>query len=214
MVAAALILGETYRGSRSRANARDKIEEQIEALQRQVDELNASLSSSENSLQLSSSPPKGLSNEQQTLYSLIESVQLMWKLAERNGWLESQSLTQEIQRALQGDDSEPGRETHPGDSERSSAPVPSAHEKASTESHAPSASPSLSSPELGEQRARAVIEEIRLQTSPTPIQLPRLPTSDSTASLGVFSWLLPLSLSPSYMRWMATPGFDIMSPFS
>ncbi|WFD03074.1 hypothetical protein MOBT1_001763 [Malassezia obtusa] len=107
VLAAALILGETYRGKRSRANVRDKFEEKIEELHHQVEELKAAIPPGQQLSLPGREPPSNAgSSESQALYSLTESVQLLWKLAERHGWVDNKAFVQEMHWALDEEDKE------------------------------------------------------------------------------------------------------------
>ena len=88
--------------------------------------------------------------------------------------------------------------------------------KASTSaSDTPAVSPSAR--ELGQRRAQAIIDEIRQQTSPTPIQLPHFSNEGSASAGGVsslFSWLPVVHDPRSYLQWISAPAFEALSPFS
>jgi len=104
LVAALIILGETYRGSRSRAHERDKTEEEIKALRLQVQALTKQMRTDTDgdvSL-LGETPPSSLmpirsgTMSEEYLF-LVHSVQILWALAEKRGWFnETESLPAEL----------------------------------------------------------------------------------------------------------------------
>lgn len=93
-VAALIIFGETYRGSRSRANERDHLREEIGQLSEQLDALNKKLQIDGvidgNSLAASQSPslPESIVVNSTQYSQLVHSVQMLWTLAETNGWFQ------------------------------------------------------------------------------------------------------------------------------
>ena len=104
LVAALIILGESYRGSRSRAHERDKTEEEIKALRLQVQALTKQMQAdADGDVALlgeappsSLSPPRSGSMSEEYLF-LVHSVQILWALAEKRGWFnESESLPAEL----------------------------------------------------------------------------------------------------------------------
>ena len=92
-VAALIIIGETYRGSRSRANERDNLRDEISQLSEQLDALNKKLQgdgvTDGNSLTASQSPslPESTVLNSTPYPQLVHSVQILWALADKNGWL-------------------------------------------------------------------------------------------------------------------------------
>ncbi|WFC96233.1 hypothetical protein MBRA1_002889 [Malassezia brasiliensis] len=231
-VAAALIVGETYRGSRSRAHARDRIDDRIEELRQEIQLLKESIPHGHHrpTLDAPTSSPTS-SGQEQTLYSLNESVHLLWKLAARHGWLDNKPLIEEMRWALESDDHERSKEretqsleqrahslapnaanTTPYDENQGvSAPSKTSVSASNTDTASPTAK------ELGQRRAQAIIDEIRQQTSPTPVQLPRLSNGGSASASSVsslFSWLPVVHDPRSYLQWISAPAFEALSPFS
>lgn len=104
LVAALIIMGETYRGSRSRAHERDKTEEEIKTLRLQVEALTKQMQTETDgdiSL-LGEAPPTSLMplrcrDMSEEYLFLVHSVQILWALAEKKGWFnESASLPAEL----------------------------------------------------------------------------------------------------------------------
>lgn len=216
-MAAALILGETYRGKRSRANVRDKFEEKIEELHHQVEELKAAIPPGQQLSLPGREPPSNAgSSESQALYSLTESVQLLWKLAERHGWVDNKAFVQEMHWALDEEDKEAEQDkvNQTAHEPRPAATLPTPDKTPASANPPTTPSPSPSAEELGRRRAQAIIDEIRQQTSPTPIQLPRLPTSSTSSMSSWFSWLPVVHDPRSYLQWTSAPAFEALSPFS
>ena len=93
VVAALIIIGETYRGSRSRANERDNFRDEITQLSEQLDVLNKKLQgdgvTDGNSLTASQSPslPDSIAMNSTQFLQLVHTVQILWALADKNGWL-------------------------------------------------------------------------------------------------------------------------------
>lgn len=93
-VAALIIIGETYRGSRSRANERDHLRDEIGQLSEQLDMLNKKLQgdgvAEGNSLTASQSPslPGSIAANSTQYSQLVHSVQILWALADKNGWFQ------------------------------------------------------------------------------------------------------------------------------
>jgi hypothetical protein len=108
-VAATIILGETYRSSRSRANHRDHVQEELSQLRAEVDLLNKQLhgdgmpdSTSLMASQSPSLPPSFLSASQTS--QLLHAVQLLWAIAKKKGWFDEQeNLPSEFKWLLEGD---------------------------------------------------------------------------------------------------------------
>ncbi|WFC99556.1 hypothetical protein MYAM1_002301 [Malassezia yamatoensis] len=257
-VAASLIIGETYRGSRSRAHAQDRVEERFEELQQELRELRDVIQHGHTPTNSDVAPTTPKSVDEQALHSLRLSTQLLWKLAERHGWLSDRSLVEEMHWALQ-DDSDPNKQakidsgsdvmlhhksdtildsrtshtpdTSSGRQSGASQTVPSQEtDPASPKSQSSQAPEALQTPpqessngspnaqELGQQRAHAIIQEIRQQTSPTPIQLPSLDSmrSGSASIFGSLTFRLPtLHHDPrSFLQWTSPTAFEAYSSFT
>ncbi|WFD44059.1 hypothetical protein MPSI1_002724 [Malassezia psittaci] len=249
---------ETYRGSRSRAHARDRVDDKFEELQHELRELRDIVQHGHTPTKSDVALTTPKSADEQALHSLRLSTQLLWKLAERHGWLSDQSLVEEMHWALQ-DESEPNKQAridsdsdavlHPNSdaslrsrashtpdassgkqlnvppTASSQATGPVSHESQPSQAPEASQTPSQesnngspSAQELGRQRAHAIIQEIRQQTSPTPIQLPSLDSmrSGSASIFGSLTFRLPtLHHDPrSFLQWTSPAAFEAFSSFT
>ena len=227
-VAAALIVGETYRGSRSRAHARDRIDDHIEELRQEIQLLKETIPHGNHPPTIDApAPSHASSGQEQTLYSLNESVQLLWKLAARHGWLDNKPLVEEMRWALESSDHERAKEQESKTLEQpthslapnaaNTTPYDENKDKDASSKTSTSSSVSPSAKKLGQQRAQAIVDEIRQQTSPTPIQLPRFSSGGSANTGGMsslFSWLPVVHDPRSYLQWTSAPAFELLSPFS
>lgn len=208
MVAALMIVGETYRGSRSRATHRDKVMDEMADLKSQIDALSQQVQATngegpallgDGAEILAIAPPvTGASQDRQAIYSLMESVKVLWSLAEKNGWLKEDQFAEEMQSAL-------------GHADQVEAGLPGGQQDASGEP-----TPSAEVQDMARQRAKAIVTEVRRQTAPTPVTLPTMPSIPGAGGAQTFlsptsllSWLPAAHAARSYLHMATTPSVDM-----
>lgn len=196
------------------------MEDEIDELRKQIAELTdgAGAPLHENSLHTDDLTPAPVPAEvakvggdHEALYSLMESVKMLWKLAERNGWLDDKQLTQELQWTLDG----PAEGPAEGPADDNQAMAKSQAPKDDAPPRAPP-TPSATAQQLGRVRAQAIIDEIRQQTAPTPIQIPKMPSPSSQhayfAPASLLSWLPSFDGINTFFSCATAPSFDFSLP--
>lgn len=146
-MAALIILGETYRGSRSRAHERDRVEDELVSLKEQIEQLNSKIHYGQDGEEtplmshtlapsILTQKPSNMSNE---YLSLVHSLQVLWALAEKNGWMDdTKALPSELKWLLE-------------------------HKSSSTEDSPASSSDENTSPDSSAEVARVTTHEIAKQ---------------------------------------------------
>ena len=185
MVTALVIVGETYRGSRHRQNERSRLEDEIVLLKNQVEDLNQNMKqmlieddqsfpgiSPWQHVSQYGSTSTGVSEQ---YLSLLQSVQLLWKLAEQHGWLkEPASFSRELQWMLDEKTDVSYDKGQEPKLKRSEDDVSEIDDHASTDTS------SSRFKKISQERARAIVNEIR-QMMASPFRSDRS-TSGQTSS--------------------------------
>lgn len=192
------------------------MEDEIDVLRQQIAQLTqgAGVPLNENSLHTDDLTPAPVPAEvakvggdHESLYSLMESVKVLWKLAERNGWLNDKQLTQELQWTLDGPSEAPADDDKASD--KAQAPRDEAPQRAPPTT-------SATAQQLGRARAQAIIDEVRQQTAPTPIQTPKMPSPSSEhasfAPASLLSWLPSFDGINTFFSCATAPSFDFSLP--
>ena len=220
-MAALVIIGESYRGKRSRDNARDRISDDIASLREQVERLEKRLSPG---LTLPGTADEsgtttdthngdqqgelshGIESPAATYVTLARSLQLLWSLAEKHGWLDdAKKLPNEMRWALEEEDDKSAKKEESGDVSESDSSG-SAERRDGDE---PTPSPEVRA--WATDRVGAIINEVRRATGTLPSSLGAGSSAHSFLNAGC---LLPLSdlgslwPTPSLFRLHAGTGLS------
>ncbi|WFD27235.1 hypothetical protein MNAN1_002231 [Malassezia nana] len=217
LVAALIIVGETYRGSRSRAHERDKTEEEIKALRLQIETLTKNMQAEDNQddsllggAPTTSLMPSKSSDMSDEYLFLVHSVQILWALAEKRGWFnETESLPAELkwlleQKELTKKEQPPSKEQSPSKEQPTS--------KKTTQDSQHDEPASISSAAYAQSKVQGIAADVRASLNSKAVSLGASDSMSWAGSTGTILSQLHLpdatSFLSSFLSCMLRPHFQ------